>query len=214
MKTLFLTASFADVAEHLPAFIGEALTGKNVAFIPTACDVEDITFFMENDRNAFRQLGIHIDELDLAAMPRAELAQKIATCDFIFVGGGNTFYLLQELKRTGLDAIIKAAVENGKPYIATSAGSMVVCPDIAYGADMDTPDKAPQLASTKALHLVDFHILPHYGEEPFADLTRSIYAKYRDTLDIRPIANHQYITVRGTDIRTHPQAETPQHPTN
>ena len=36
MKTLFLTASFADVAEHLPAFIGEALTGKSVAFIPTA----------------------------------------------------------------------------------------------------------------------------------------------------------------------------------
>lgn len=204
MKTLFLTASFADVAAHFPDFIGEALAGKSVAFIPTACDVEDITFFMDDDRNAFKQLGIRIDELDLAAMPPATLTQKIATCDFIFVGGGNTFYLLQEIKRSGLDDIIKAAVASGKPYIGTSAGSMIAAPDIAYGAAMDAPEKAPQLKSTQALHLVDFYLLPHYGNAPFADITRAIHKQYRDTIDIRPVANHQYITVRGNDIRHHP----------
>lgn len=204
MRTLFLAASFADVASHLPAFIGRPLQGKSVAFIPTACDVEDITFFMDDDRNAFKKLGIRIDELDLAAMSHTELAQKIATNDFIFIGGGNTFYLLQELRRSGLDEIIKKAVSNGKPYIATSAGSMVAAPDIAYGADMDAPEKAPQLESTKAMHLVDFYLLPHYGNSPFSRVTRAIYAQYRDQIDIRPVSNTQFISVRGDEIHEHP----------
>ena len=204
MKTLFLAASFADVASHLPAFIGRPLQGKSVAFIPTACDVEDITFFMDDDRNAFKKLGIRINELDLATMSHNELAQKIATNDFIFIGGGNTFYLLQELRRSGLDEIIKKAVENGKPYIATSAGSMVVAPDIAYGAAMDAPEKAPQLESTEALHLVDFYLLPHYGNRPFTRITRTIHAQYRDRIDIRPVSNTQFISVRGDKIHEHP----------
>ncbi|MDO4776491.1 MAG: Type 1 glutamine amidotransferase-like domain-containing protein [Cardiobacteriaceae bacterium] len=204
MKTLFLAASFADVAPHFPAFIGEPPAGKSVAFIPTACDVEDITFFMDDDRNAFKTLGIRVDELNLSAMSHAELAQKIAANDFIFIGGGNTFYLLQELKRSGLDSVIKEAVTNGKPYIATSAGSMVVAPDIAYGAAMDAPEKAPQLESTKAMHLVDFYLLPHYGNPPFSRVTRAIHAQYRDQIDIRPVSNAQFISVRGDEIHEHP----------
>ena len=55
----------------------------------------------------------------------------------IFVGGGNTFFLLQELKRSGADKIIAQEVAKGKFYIGESAGAIAACPDIGYSAVMD-----------------------------------------------------------------------------
>ncbi|WP_252346614.1 Type 1 glutamine amidotransferase-like domain-containing protein, partial [Listeria monocytogenes] len=37
--------------------------------------------------------------------------------DFIYVTGGNTFFLLQELKRTGADKLILEEIAKGKLYI-------------------------------------------------------------------------------------------------
>lgn len=77
MKRLFLTASFADVADKFAKHY--QTMGKRVAFIPTACDVEDYTAFMDNDRQAFLGLGLAVDELDLSAMSFDELTQKSMT---------------------------------------------------------------------------------------------------------------------------------------
>ena len=140
--------------------------GKRVAFIPTACDVEDYTAFMDDDRQAFLDLGMTVDELDLSAMSLDELTQKIHDSDFIFVGGGNTFYLLQKLKQIGLEKVIIQAIADGKPYIGTSAGSVITSPDIAYIEPMDDRTKAPKLDGTQGLGVADFYVLPHFNNPP------------------------------------------------
>lgn len=52
------------------------------------------------------------------------------------VAGGNMFYLLQELKRTGTDKLLADEINKGKLYIGESAGAILTAPDIGYSAEM------------------------------------------------------------------------------
>jgi dipeptidase E len=57
------------------------------------------------------RLGLIIDELEITKTPKDKIETKIS---YIFVEGGNTFFLLQELKRSGADKLIKEHIEKGK----------------------------------------------------------------------------------------------------
>lgn len=195
MKKLFLAASFADVAQHFPQFIGTALQGKTVTFIPTASKVEDITFYVDDDKQAFEKLGIIVDELDISKHTTEQIQQKLQQNDYIFISGGNTFYLLQELKKSGADQLIIAQIEQGKPYIGTSAGSIILAPNIEYIAEMDDQHKAPDLTDFSALNVIDFFPLPHYGDEPFADIAKNILHTYQHLQNVVPISNDQHIEI-------------------
>lgn len=110
MKKLFLASSFADVAQLFPEWIEEDVKGKTVTFIPTAGLPEEITFFINNDRKSFEELGMIVDELEISTASQEEIKEKLLKNDYIFLSGGNTFCLLQELKRTGTDMLIKELI--------------------------------------------------------------------------------------------------------
>ena len=82
----------------------------------------------------------------------------LADADGVFVGGGNTFRLLDQLQRRGLIDPLRARVRDGMPYAGASAGTNVACPTIKTTNDM--PIVMP--ASFAALALVRFQINPHY----------------------------------------------------
>ncbi|WP_055442978.1 dipeptidase PepE [Lacinutrix himadriensis] len=86
------------------------------------------------------------------------LTEAINNAEAIFVGGGNTFVLVSQLHRNKLLSIIKEVVENGTPYLGTSAGSNIC------GLTMNTTNDMPiiQPPSFKTLGLVPFNINPHY----------------------------------------------------
>lgn len=196
MKKLFLASSFADVAQLFLEWIEEDVKGKTVTFIPTAGLPEEITFFIDNDRKAFEELGMIVDELEISTASQEEIKAKLLKNDYIFLSGGNTFFLLQELKRTGTDNLIKELIFAWKPYIWTSAGSMVLAPNIEYWALMDTPEKAPDLQDFSALNIVNFYLVPHYGEFPFVDATNEIANKYAE-LPLLLLNNKQVACMKG-----------------
>ena len=195
MKRLFISSSFSDVAKHFPAFAKEACTGKTVTFIPTASLVEKVTFYVGTAKKAFAKLGILVDELDISAATQEEMARKLRTNDYIYVSGGNTFFLLQELKRTGADQLILEQIANGKMYIGESAGSIILAKSIEYANLLDDRSKAETLQTDDSLGVVDFTPVPHYTNFPFAKAVEKILAKYGSTLDLRPMSNKQVITV-------------------
>lgn len=197
MKKLFLTSSFADVAIHFKDFIQEELTDKTVTFIPTASRVESITFYVDNDRNAFKQLGIRIDECDIATTPTERIAEQLKKNDYIFVTGGNTFYLLQELKKSGADQLITEQILSGKPYIGSSAGSIVLSPQIEYIKAMDDEKKAPDLSDYQGLNLIDVYPLPHFGNFPYKKETAFIYQNYHTTHALVKMSNTEFLAVQA-----------------
>lgn len=103
----------------------------------------------------FQQLGYQLDPIHTSSDPRAAVREAQA----IFIGGGNTFVLLDELYKKKLIGTIRQRIlEDGIPYIGTSAGSNVATPSLMTTNDM--PIRRPPDFAT--LGLVPFQINPHY----------------------------------------------------
>ncbi|WP_297971359.1 Type 1 glutamine amidotransferase-like domain-containing protein, partial [uncultured Capnocytophaga sp.] len=171
-------------------------------FIPTASLVEKVRFYVDDDRKAFEKLGLIIEELEVSTATTEEIATALERNDYIFISGGNTFYLMQELKKKGADKLLIEQINNGKLYIGTSAGSIIASPTIEFVSDMDETKKSPELTDYSGLHLVDFYFLPHYLNFPYKEATQKIVNDYSPKIDLRPISNNQVITVLGNEIKT------------
>lgn len=200
MKKLFLVSSFKDVVNIFTDFEKD-LSGKTVTFIPTASKVEKVIFYVNAGRKALEKIGLTVDELEISTATTDEISSKIKNNDFIYVTGGNTFYLLQELKRTGADKLIIDEVNSGKLYIGESAGAMVASANVEYAKGMDSIKKAPDLESFDALGLVEFYAVPHYNNPPFKKAAQKIIDTYSSTLNLTPISNSQAISVNNNEIK-------------
>ncbi|MCB9865916.1 MAG: dipeptidase PepE [Phycisphaerales bacterium] len=123
-----------------------------ILFVPYALADHDgyVQMMTERGLNAGYALdGIHTHADPAAAVERAEA---------LYVGGGNTFRLVDELHRRDLLEPIRARVRAGMPYMGVSAGSNVACPTLKTTNDM--PIVMPP--SFETLGLVPFHNNPHY----------------------------------------------------
>ena len=126
---------------------------KKVIFIPYASrDYDEYTNSVKEmfSHLEFEIIGIH--ELD---NPSVELEKM----EGIYVGGGNTFSLVQKLHEKEIIEIIRRKVlNNGIPYAGVSAGANVACPTMQTTNDMPI-DLVP---SFETFGIVPFQINPHY----------------------------------------------------
>ena len=81
-----------------------------------------------------------------------------AEADGFFVGGGNTFVLLDTLQRGGWMTPLDEAVQCGKPYMGSSAGTNLAGRTV--GTTNDMPIAHP--ANLNAFGWVPFNLNPHY----------------------------------------------------
>lgn len=110
--------------------------------------------YTDGVRSTLQTLGIEvrgIHQFDSAA-------DAVKKAEALFVGGGNTFVLLNRLYQEGLLPVIRNAVAEGTPYLGTSAGSNITGPNVKTTNDM--PIVHPP--SLDALGLLPFNLNPHY----------------------------------------------------
>lgn len=170
-------------------------------FVLTAVNVEEYRGYVDERMETLRKMGHTLRVLDVAEVTPDEAARIIADCECLWVSGGNTFYLLQELRRAGLVDLIAARTREGMAYIGESAGAIIACPDIEYVHHMDERALAPGLADCTGMGLVDRYVLPHNGEFPFGEAIAEIRAAYESEIDLVPLDNNQVLVVDG-DGRT------------
>ncbi|MCG8410583.1 MAG: Type 1 glutamine amidotransferase-like domain-containing protein [Bacteroidales bacterium] len=200
MKNLFLASSFSDVSDVFEKTEESLAPGKTVCFIPTASTYEEINFYIDDAKQSFEEMGLILDILDISTATEEMIASSLQNCDFIYVSGGNTFFLLQELKRTRAGAEILKQIQQGKTYIGESAGTMILSPCIEYVKEMDDTNEAKGLNSYDALNVIDFYPLPHYSNYPFQEVTEKIVQKYIQKIKLEPLTNAQAIRVKGNSI--------------
>lgn len=194
MKKLILVSMLYQVTDLVRTITPE-LEGKTVTYIPTAGIAEDVEGMVEEETSTLENLGMTVDVLEVSSASYDSIVNSLTKNDIIFVGGGNTFFLLQELRRSGADQILIREVEKGKLYIGESAGSIISCPDIGYCAEMDSPEKAPDLIDYSGLNLVDFYIVPHIGNEEMGEAAEKAVEKYSFELELKAITDEQVILV-------------------
>ena len=201
MRKLFLASSFKDSAGIFKEFAKDKLHGKTVTFIPTASIVEKERSYVDAARESLQKMGLIIDELEVTSATHDEVSNKLRRNDYIYVSGGNTFFLLQELKKKDADTVIIEQIKAGKLFIGESAGAMITSPGIEYVKDMDDYRQAGQMDTYEALNVVDFYPLPHHTNFPFKRTVEKMIAKYQSQLKLFPISNSQAILVDGNDVR-------------
>ncbi|WP_315089709.1 Type 1 glutamine amidotransferase-like domain-containing protein [Prevotella melaninogenica] len=200
MEKIFLCSYFAEVAAILSESVSVPLRGKTVAFIPTASIHEAYTQYVEEARVAFDSLGIIVKELEITQCSKNEIEEVLTNCDCIYVSGGNTFFLLQELRRTGVDRYIIEQVEQGKLYVGESAGAMILAPNIEYAKDMDDHlALTPGFTDFGGLGIVSFYPVVHFDSFPFEKAAREVVNK-NNHLPLKIITNQQAIVVLGNNI--------------
>jgi len=140
-------------ADAIRSLLGTSV--QRVLFVPYA--IHDHDAYAATVRSRFEVMGYGVDAVhDAEGGPLIAVEQAQA----IFIGGGNTFRLIDALWRHDLIEPIRRRVTTGMPYIGTSAGANVACPSIRTTNDMPIV----QPPSFSALGLVPFQINPHYQD--------------------------------------------------
>lgn len=157
MKRLLLVSSSTvhptGYLDHCEPWVRRHFEGaKDLLFVPYALDDRDGYAAAACAR--FSAMGLTLRSIHKASDPVA----AVKAADGMFVGGGNTFRLLNTLYRENLLDSIRRRVQLGMPYMGTSAGSNIA------GASLRTTNDMPivQPPSFDALGLVDFQLNPHY----------------------------------------------------
>jgi dipeptidase E len=125
---------------------------RRVLFVPFA--LHDQEAYWQRAHKRFAELGIELDRL----REGPEAPHVVREARGIFVGGGNTFRLLDRLHRSGLVKVIRGRARAGVPYLGASAGTVIASPTIRTTNDM--PIVQPH--SFESLDLVPFQINCHY----------------------------------------------------
>ncbi|MBS3051434.1 MAG: Type 1 glutamine amidotransferase-like domain-containing protein [Candidatus Aenigmarchaeota archaeon] len=157
----------SDASSLVDKAIQKSKTKLKLAFIPTAADPYKDKWWIRADRKILTKKGFRLVTVDLKGMKKSNLLKKLNEFDIIYVAGGNTFYLLQKMRESGFDKIIKKLLRGGKIYVGSSAGAAVAGTNIRSIRFLDDPSKA-KLKSFKGLNLVGFVPLPHFGNKKYS----------------------------------------------
>lgn len=146
-------------------------------------------------QNAFQKIGKKVMGLHKFKDPK----KAVADAQGVFVGGGNSFVLLNALYKLDLMQPLKAAILSGTPYLGTSAGSNICGQTI--GTSNDMPIVYPP--SFKALELIPFNINPHYLE-PLKDSRHMGESRATRIKEFHFFNNHNVLGLReGSYLKIH-----------
>jgi len=167
MKLFLSSAGFKpETKERFLKLLGKDPKETLAAFIPTAAGPKKDKSYVQWTIDQIEKLGMKTKTIDLVDENKQSLNEKLSDCDVIIMNGGNTFLLLDWVKKSGFDKVIKKLIDRDKVYVGISAGSYIACPTIEQSKwkHLDDPDKVGR-TDLSALNLVNFLIVAHYTDE-------------------------------------------------
>lgn len=204
MKQLFLSSEIDVVAKHITQRFPKPVNQLKTAFIPTAAEPGglDRQWFKQN-RQGLVDAGFNLFDYSLTGKTARQIESDLKDVDVFHLNGGNMFYLLLQARKSGFDKFIKKAVNQGKIYIGSSAGSIITAPDISVTQILKQETYKQELKNFKALNLVNFVILPHWGRDDFKAEYRMQRVSYifQEDYSIILLNDYQYVQVEGEQYK-------------
>jgi dipeptidase E len=129
---------------------------REATFVPYAGVTRSWDAYEARVAEALAPAGLKIRSVHHASDPVAAVREA----ELLIVGGGNTFNLLHQCRRTGVLKALAERARAGTRYVGWSAGANLACPTIRTTNDMPVID--PE--GFDALALIPFQINPHFTD--------------------------------------------------
>jgi dipeptidase E len=204
---LFL-ASLGITDKLAPYFRDLLVENRSSGSVPRGYIIENASDYKGKDEQLklrqyytiLRDYGIDYEFLDLKNFENKtnKLDSVLGKADFVYVAGGNIFYLYYWMVKSGLDKIIKSQIDRGLVYAGASAGSIIVGPTIKYLDKVDDISISPDPDNTKweGMKIIDFVILPHWGEDKYQAASNEIKVNLEnDGYKVKTLTNKQALVV-------------------
>lgn len=165
-KKILLSTVEESVLERLKdEFFGEDSKIKKVAFMPSdgANIKEKYIRYIEDFVTSNGAEFIVINNSLRREEAKSEIT-KLRDTDALLISGGNTYVLLDHLRKSGFDkAIIELSQREDYIIAGYSAGALVLTPTIKISGEMPDPDEnGIGLEDLTGLGIVDVEVCVHY----------------------------------------------------
>lgn len=173
----------------------------SIAFVPADADYADEDF--REFCRSFSHAGItKLSCISIDANFTKEREKELFQNDAIFLGGGNTFYFLQHLRKQKLLPKLRAFAKNGGLLMGLSAGSILMTPNIgtAIVPTLEADENEVGIKDFRALSLVPFEFVAHYDGGKKTDKELLEYSK-GVKYPVYACADGQGIVVKGSSLQ-------------
>ena len=130
------------------------------------------------------------------------LFNEVMRSDAIHLGGGNTFYFLNSLRKTKLLPKLKAFAQRGGLLTGLSAGAIMMTENIEMAGypEFDRDENLVNVTNMTALNLVDFLFFPHFRNSARYDVVFKKYTRSSNKI-IYACPDGAGIVIRDNEIR-------------
>ena len=174
MKIVLYSGGQLRSNHHLHGAVARlALSGRcgtrplSLTYIPFCA--EDSKIFFERAKRRYRPHGVEKFQcLSVDDDPSAAAIDLALQSDIIYLAGGNTFYFLKHLRKSGVLPQLKAFSDRGGVLAGLSAGGLILSPTVKLAADpgLGPDDNEVNMKNFKGLGLFPFEFSPHYEKTP------------------------------------------------
>lgn len=135
----------------------------NFLFISLASNFGDS--YYKAIKDIYKNLGCNTGKISNKTLTHMDVVQeKIKNADIIYVGGGDTVKLVSILKSTGMDKMLKSALERNCVMAGISAGAILWC---KYGlSDTEIINNiSSNYVKVDGLGYIDYMLVPHFSSD-------------------------------------------------
>ncbi len=190
---LFSTPTPSNLDKILSLVFPKEMERKIFAYMPS--DGANCPQKYRDEWNGYAEkYGAEFIYVDNSKENSVDEVSKLLTANILIITGGNTFKLLDNLRKSGLDKAIKEFANKNEFVLAGfSAGALVLTPTIEV-CNLPNYDKNEVgLKDLIGLGIVNFEVFPHYSEQEHKDLL--IDYKTQAKNEIKEITNEDSIVL-------------------
>jgi len=172
--------------KEIEEFVSEVKPPVRVLHVLTAAKREKVIDFVRDDIKVMKELEWQVTDIDLDGKNEEDLRNLLKNIDVVYVQGGNTFYLIDAIRKSGFEKALREFLNNGGRYIGVSAGTLVAGRSIKFaeGADLNEIN----MTDYSGMGLVDLIIDVHCESGSNKD-------------EVVKLTDNQAILVEGDEIR-------------
>jgi len=198
-KTLLLTSNGMQMKNEIIRLLQKPAYDVTVAFISTAAKSQENLDYVKKDWDIMRdEMGFNVEEIDIENKGEGEVTRLLQFKDIIYIEGGNTYYLLNAMRKCNFEKIIKKLLKDGKVYIGSSAGSIVAGRTIRT-AGWVGDQNIVKIKKLKGLNLLPFDIFVHYKPEYAEIIKKNMPFKWQRK-KLKILTDEQAILVQGREV--------------